>query len=55
MVSINVPFADEYLPNMYRRVRTEELPNFTGFINVTIMEMSFTKLYHQKMLMCAEW
>ncbi|KUJ18309.1 uncharacterized protein LY89DRAFT_552487, partial [Mollisia scopiformis] len=42
------------LAELDRWVRTEELPQFTGFINVTIIEMSLVKLYRQRMLMCSE-
>lgn len=37
------------------RVRSEEFPQFTGFINVTIMDMSLVKLHYKNMLMCTEW
>lgn len=37
------------------RIRTEEFPQLTGFLNLTIMEMSLVKLYRQRMLLCSEW
>jgi len=37
------------------RVRSDGHQVFTGFLSVTIMEMSLVSYHRRNMLMCAEW